>query len=235
MLVDENGVFLTQRSDPRMTRFRVAFAENGLLISGPSAQTLQVPFLLAEDEAKKLPRVEVKVWDSVCESIEYDDSVSDWFSKHLDRRARLVWMPEDFYRPTDPSSSIEGDHVGFADAMPVLVTSTASLNDLNQRLEVPIPMNRFRANIVLAGAKPYQEDSLSGFTLGGVRFRASKRCGRCRVPCTDQTTGEISDEPLRTLASYRREGNTVFFGQYFIPETKGSLAVGETVEAPEFT
>jgi uncharacterized protein len=235
MLVDERGVFLSQRSDARMTRFGVQFADAGMVVTGADGESLLVPFYDREGkDASRFGKVQVKVWESECEAIEYGQDVTEWFSQRLERPARLVWMPEDFQRATDSRFSQPGDHVGFADAFPVLVTSAASLDDLNQRLEQPIPMNRFRPNIVLEGATPYLEDEIESFQLGGVTYRAAKKCGRCRVTCTDQNTGEVSEEPLRTLAKYRREGNTVFFGQYFIPETKGSLAVGETVEAPKF-
>lgn len=221
MLVDEEGVFLSQRTIERMALFRVQVSDSGLTVTGPSGERFEVP----HDPVQE--RLTVRVWQSEVEAVRVSDEADAWFTAEMGQSARLVYMPDETIRTTHPDFSQPGDHVGFADALPVLVAGEASLADLNARLEVPIPMNRFRANIIVSGSEPYAEDTWTGFTLGGVRFRHAKSCGRCRVTTTDQETAVVGKEPLKTLATYRRRENSVIFGTYYIPETWGRIAVGD--------
>jgi uncharacterized protein YcbX len=117
--------------------------------------------------------------------------------------------------------------VGFADAFPFLLISEASLADLNRRLETPLPMNRFRPNLVIAGVEPFGEDRLGTFGIGGLRFAVVKPCDRCVVTTTDQETLERGAEPLRTLATFRRSNGKVLFGQNLVHDGTGRLSVGD--------
>ena len=122
----------------------------------------------------------------------------------------------------------------FADAVPFLVISEASFADLNARLDFPLPMDRFRANLIVTGCAAFAEDAWPRFRIGGVTFRAAGPCTRCTITTTDQLTGERSKEPLRTLATYRRAPaapTDVNFGQNLIHETKsGTVRIGDAVE-----
>jgi uncharacterized protein YcbX len=90
-------------------------------------------------------------------------------------------------------------------------------------------MNRFRPNLVVAGAEPYAEDEWQRIEIGGIPMRVVKPCGRCVVTTTDQATGERGKEPLRTLATYRNRGGEVMFGQNVLHERPGRLRVGDPV------
>jgi hypothetical protein len=138
-------------------------------------------------------------------------------------------MPDATVRPADPAYAPTGTRVSFADAFPFLLISEESLSDLNSRLTRPLPMNRFRPNLVIAGGEPYIEDTLERFDIGGIAFRAVKPCGRCVVTTTDQETTERGVEPLRTLATYRKEGGEVVFGQNVVHLGTGRLTVGAPV------
>jgi len=127
----------------------------------------------------------------------------------------------------DPDYAPPGHRVGFADAFPFLIISEASLADLNRRLDTPLPMNRFRPNLVIAGVEPFGEDRLRAFAIGGMTFSAVKPCDRCVVTTTDQVTGERGVEPLRTLATFRRSNGKVLFGQNVIHTGTGRLRVGD--------
>jgi uncharacterized protein YcbX len=120
--------------------------------------------------------------------------------------------------------------VSFADAFPFLMISEESLADLNARMPVPLPMNRFRPNLVIAGGSPFVEDFLEHFTIGEIGFRRVKPCDRCVIPTTDQETGERGKEPLRTLATYRKQGSKVFFGQNLVHSGIGRLKVGDILQ-----
>jgi uncharacterized protein YcbX len=223
MVVDEDGGFLSQRSKPEMCLFHPSIAGGALRIRSGDCE-IELP-LQPEGE-----RVQVQVWRDVCEAVRVSDEADAWLTKHLGIPARLVYMPEDVVRQTNLDFTLPGDKVGFADAFPLLVASHASLEDLNRRLAEPIPMNRFRPNLVLSGTDPFEEDSWPAFELGGIRFRAAKKCGRCQVTTTNQDTAEVGQEPLRTLATFRRDGNTVLFGAYFVPESGGVVRVGDDLK-----
>jgi uncharacterized protein YcbX len=120
--------------------------------------------------------------------------------------------------------------VSFADAFPFLMISEESLADLNSRMPKPLPMNRFRPNLVIAGGEPFVEDSLDRFVIGELRFRVVKPCDRCVLPTTDQETAERGQEPLRTLASYRKRGSKVLFGQNVVHSGCGMLRIGDILE-----
>jgi uncharacterized protein YcbX len=138
-------------------------------------------------------------------------------------------MAPDIVRPADPAFAHAGARVSFADGFPFLLLSEESLADLNRRLPQPLPMNRFRPNLVVAGGQPYDEDTWSRIEIGGIRLRVVKPCGRCVVTTTDQLTGERGKEPLQTLATYRKRDGEVMFGQNVVHEGPGWLRVGDAV------
>lgn len=224
MLVDREGVFMTQRSDTRLALFRTEMAEFGLRIVSPDGDRCVAPFI-PEGEACK-----VQVWKSGCDAVRVSSEIDRWLSVKLEKECSLVYMPETSIRETHRDYTLAGDIVGFADAFPVLVISEESLNDLNARLDEALPMNRFRPNIVLSGTSPFGEDGWTRMQIGSLKFRFAKTCGRCSVTATNQETGEVGVEPLKTLAKYRLVGKSVQFGAYFVPEGDGVIRVGDTVE-----
>ncbi len=183
------------------------------------------------------------------------EPVAAWLSRFLGVTGRLVRIGPAFHRPVlqkprdaaglAPASPelVEGrivtaDRFAFADGYPFLAISEASLADLNDRLlargEEPVPMNRFRPNLVIADCGPFAENTWPRIRIGEIEFRAAGPCGRCIVTTTDQATAERrGPEPLRTLATYRRDANDpsdVNFGRNFVHETKhGTLRVGDSV------
>src|SRR4029077_1929444 len=121
--------------------------------------------------------------------------------------------------------------VAFVDAFPLLVISEASLEHLNARLQSPLPMNRFRPNIVLQGSAAHEEDRWKAVRIGEVEFHAGGDCGRCIVTTTNQETGERGPEPLVTLAQYRRDARgAITFGQYWVHGGRGTIRVGDKIE-----
>lgn len=223
MLVDAEGVFMTQRTDTRLALFRTAIESDGIRLKNHAGESILAPYSPNGD------RQSVRVWRDVVEALQVSPEVDKWFSDSLGQRCSLVYMPDDSMRQTSLDFTREGDRVGFADAFPILVIGEASLIDLNSRLEVELPMNRFRGNIIVQGWEPYAEDRWQRLSVGGLELRAAKRCGRCSVTATNQDTGEVGVEPLRTLAEYRRTDKNVFFGAYFVPEGEGSIQTGDEV------
>ena len=228
MVVGEtDGLFLTQRTQPRMALIETTLTKDTLLLSSPQHSSVVVPLDASYGERP------VTVWKSTVTADDCGDEPAKWLSRFLGRPLRLVRIGGAFHRPVKPSKAQPGDVVSFADAYPFLVISEASLNDLNARLTTPLPMNRFRPNFVVAGGEPYAEDQWGQFTIGSVIFRNAGPCARCVVTTTDQLTAARGKEPLKTLATYRRDPvdpTDVNFGTNLIHETKrGTIRVGDKI------
>jgi uncharacterized protein YcbX len=225
MLVDEDGRFVSQREDTRLALVDVELVEGGYRVTmgGPA---LVVP------QAHAGPRVRVRVWDSQVEAAVHDEG-SAWFSAQLGRALRLVYMPDDVVRSVEAPGRAE-DRVSFADAFAYLLIGQASLDHLNARLsDSPLPMTRFRPNLVVTGSEPHAEDGWTRVRIGEVGFRGVKRCDRCVVTTIDPATGNKGVEPLRTLATYRREDGKVWFGAHLVAQSDGWLRVGDEVVGDE--
>jgi len=230
MAVDVHGKFLSQRTIPKMALIEPLLMDHGLLLKAPNAEPVEIPF-----HATKHPSRTVSIWDDTCTAQDCGDAAAEWFTDFLEIDSRLVTIGDAFDRSVSGKYSKHHDQVGFADAFPLLLISSASLRDLNARLDLPIPMNRFRPNIVVSGCEPYEEDRWKRIVVGELFFEVSKPCARCTVPTVDQATGTKGKEPLTTLATYRKgNNNDVFFGQNLINEQKsGEIVLGTEVRILE--
>jgi hypothetical protein len=228
MLVDAAGVFLSQRRLPHMALIGTRLDGERLRLAAPGMPDLDVS---PEDAAG--PTLEVSVWRDRCRARDAGEPAAAWLSRFLGEDCRLVYLPEAERRTVDPAYGLPGDLVGLADGFPFLVISQASLDDLNARLEVPLPMRRFRPNLVIGGTEPYVEDRWRRIRVGALALRLVKPCSRCAITTLDPETARQGAEPLRTLATYRQRGGRVFFGQNAIHEGTGGLAVGDPVEVLE--
>ena len=227
MLVDEEGVFITQREEHRLALVGVSLGSGELHLAAPGQAELSIP-AAAEDGA----RVRVRVWHSECIAV-VEPQGSQWFSRFLDRPCRLVYMPDDSERAVSPKRARPGDLVGFQDGYPFLMISEASLADLSARAGTSLTMSRFRPNIVIAGVAPYAEYSLAFFRIGEVSFRNAKPCARCVITTIDPQTAEAGKEPLTTLAGYRKTDDGVVFGVNLIHSGVGSVEVGGSLDPDE--
>ncbi len=224
MVVGEDGRFLSQREHPRLALVKVKLAEDRLLLSAPHLADFQVPLQRDEESA-----VRVTVWRDECDAIDEGSAAARWFSDHLGVGARLVRLADDDARPLGTSAAQPGDRVSFADAYPFLLLSQGSLQKLNNRLNLPVPMDRFRPNIVVDGCRPHDEDHWGSVRIGEVDFAVVKPCSRCVVTTTNQQTAERGLEPLQTLATYRLEDGQVLFGQNLVHRGSGTVRVGDQV------
>jgi len=228
LIVDAaTDTFLTQRELPRMALIAPQIAEQILRAHAPGMAELVLPI------AEAGPTREVGIWRDRCRAVDQGDEAAAWLSAFLGRPCRLVRMDPDFVRPVDPTYAAPGDQVGFADGFPCLLIAEESLADLNTRLNEPLPMNRFRPNIVIAGGAAFGEDRVSRLRIGEVEFAAPKSCARCTITIVDQATGATGKEPLRTFATFRKAKRGVMFGQNLIHAGVGTIRVGDRVEALE--
>jgi uncharacterized protein len=231
MIVDAaTEEFVTQRERPRLALVRPSLTADGIALAAPGFATLDVPI----DPGGAVRRV--RVWRDVCDAIDQGDGAAVWLSEWLGWDCRLVRMKDDFRRSVDPNFALEAtDQVGFADGYPCLLTSEESLADLNARLVTPLPMNRFRPNVVIRGADvPFVEDRIRALQIGDVLLNPVKPCSRCVTTTVDQATAATGQEPLATLATFRKSGSKVLFGQNLIHRNEGILRVGDEVIVREW-
>lgn len=227
MVVDAQGRFLTQRQQARMSLIGAHVGEHGdLRLTAGGMPEIRV-------SAGDAGRLGVVVWGDSVEAVAVSRAADAWLSGFLGLDCRLVEFPAEVRRQVDPVYAAPHDQVGFADGFPFLLISQASLDDLNARLEEPVPMLRFRPNLVVSGCAPYAEDGWRRIRIGGLTFRVAKPCSRCIIPTIDPQTARRGSEPLRTLMSYRRRDNKVYFGQNLIHDSGGRLEAGMPVEVLE--
>lgn len=227
LFTDPDGRFITQREHGVLATLTAEPTNIGVRLTGQGRNPLVVP-------VPQGPGRPVTVWRDTVDAVDAGDEAALWASSAVDMPVRLVYMPDSTVRPVHPDFAASGDHVSFADGFPLLLANEASLNDLNDRLEAPVPMDRFRPNVVVSGFDALAEDGWKRLRIGTVTFRSPKLCGRCIVTTTDQDTGErLGDEPLKTLTSYRLIGQAAIFGVNLIPDTVGTIRVGDAVDVLE--
>ncbi|GAB1596912.1 MOSC domain-containing protein [Lysobacter claricitrinus] len=226
LAVDADGHFLTARKHPRLVGIRALPDARGIALSANDAPPIRV-----DSPAPNATRRSVVIWDDRVEAVDAGDDVAAWLSSYLGIPARLVHMDDSVHRPVDPDHATAGDEVSFADGYPLLVISQAALDGLNARLPSPVPMARFRPNIVVAGVAPHAEDDWRRVRIGGIEFDAVKTCIRCVFTTIDPATmtRDPAGEPLRTLLTYRRTPKGVAFGMNLIPRGTGPIAIGDDV------
>jgi len=211
MLVTTAGRFMTQRELPRLALLTPTLSADALLLSAPQLPPIAITL------THQGPRRRVSVWRDHCVGFDEGDAVATWLQALLGRECRLVRFDPDHRRLSERAWTGEFEAENrFSDGFPILALNSASLEDLNSRLAAPLPMNRFRPNIVLEGIAPYDEDRIDELWGDGLRLKLVKACTRCSITTTNQDTGALDgDEPLRTLQSYRYDARLhgVCFGQ----------------------
>ena len=252
MLATPDGMFFTQREFPKMATIAVAVDSGHLIVESEGAGSMNIPF-----EPDHGERRQVTIWRSVCEGLVYDGAVSEWFSDAIGTDCRLVYMPDSSQRSINERFDRGEDIVSFADGYPLMLLGETSLAELNRRLaenadegvRVPLPMDRFRPNLVVAGSEAFDEDDWRKIRAGEAVFRSTKPCERCVITTIDQSAGEkTGKEPLKTLATFRTARDVmpdrvdalgvdpaaVIFGQNLIAENPGAtVRVGDEMTVVE--
>jgi len=234
LIVNERNQFMTQRQNAEMTLLDVHPAHNGFLLTHrrrPDLLPLYVPF-----EASPERTLFVTIWDDMIFAWRGEKAADEWLTLALGQPCKLVYMSDMARRDVEPDFNPRGTLVSFADGYPFLLIGQQSLTELNTRLDQPVPMNRFRPNLVFAGGESYAEDTWNEFQIGDLAFRAVRACARCVVTTIDQQTAEKNSqsEPLRTLATYRTIHKKVMFGQNVTGPKQGTLRVGDALTVLTF-
>jgi uncharacterized protein YcbX len=225
MLIDENGVFLSQRSRPRMTLIRTRLTDNELILSAPG-----MPDFAIDLDDTGFDQVTCTVWHDTGVGGWLSPEADEWFSDFLHSRCRLVRQLDDVQRPVDARYGLATDQVAFSDGFPFLMIAENSLAALNQAMNLNLEMERFRPNLVVAGCPAYAEDTWREIAMGALNFRLPKPCSRCAVPTIDRVTAQYGKEPLATLNRVRKWQNKVYFGQNALHDQEGVLMVGDPVD-----
>ena len=224
MVVDTQGRMITQRQQSRLCLIQPELFEGELCLhaNGMSDLKISIP-----DNSNVLS---VSIWSDTCDAYYAGVEAQQWLTKFLGVECCLVYFPGDEVRIVDQSYAQADDQTAFSDGFPVLLLSQSSLDDLNRRMESPVPMARFRPNIVISGCAPYAEDGWQLLKVGDFTLRIVKPCSRCVIPSIDIANAERTGEPTKTLSSYRRHDNKILFGQNAVLDGQGVIATGVHVE-----
>lgn len=228
VLADNQNMFITQRQNEQMALIDVSIENDGLMVWHrlKKAAPLRIPFL-----PKTTDNQIITIWDDAVNAIRVSDEADAWFSVILGRECSLFYQPDESIRLTDPKYSItKEEHTSFADGYPILIIGQASLDNLNERLEEPVSMKRFRPNIVFLGGEAHIEDSWKNFTIGNAKLVGVKSCARCVLTTVNPETATKGKEPLKTLNQYRSFNNKVLFGQNLLVVETGKISVGDLIE-----
>lgn len=206
MLVDTDGKFITQRALPQMSLFELSFSETGIVVKYDDDQ-IEIPFDLVHQESRNLSTI---IWKDQVLAQKENDQINDWFSKKLEKPVFLV-------RRAKAEKRFVGNHapteINFPDDGQILVIGHAALDNLNQKLDTPIAMNRFRPNIVFQGGTPHLEDTWTALTIKNSAFESTKSCARCQMITINQETAAVGVEPIKTLSTYRLIDKKIWFGR----------------------
>jgi len=228
MLVEkESGKFVTQREFPKLSLINLVLNNDTISLSYKGSHV--VSFQRGRNSGNG--RL-VQVWNDTVQALVVDPEIDLWFSDILQQQVSLVEIADDSFRQVDQRFANETDQTGFSDGFPFLLLGSASLDDLNKRItgDVQMTVERFRPNLVVGGSEPYAEDDWKKIKIGDVSFNVVKPCSRCSITTVDPSSAVMGKEPLLTLASYRRKGNQVYFGQNLIHQSKGHLSEGDVIE-----
>jgi uncharacterized protein YcbX len=228
MVIDaETSRYLTQREEPRMALISPQLGPTSLQVTAPSMPMLKV------DTRREGERRDVTVWDFTGPAEDCGDNAASWISTVLERSVRLVRWADDAQREVSPKHAGPGVLTAFTDGYPILLTTEASLEQLNSQASERVPMARFRPNIVIKGADPFAEDTWRRIRVGDVELDVVKPCSRCAITTVDPLTAKRGKEPLATLAKFRLHEKETWFGQNCIHRSLGSIRVGDPVEVLE--
>lgn len=244
MLVSHKGKFLTQRQFPQLAKVKVELSDGSITLTTVDASLEPLAFNPTLEGTTQ----EVAIWRDNTTAVDQGDRVADWFQRLLElddaKKCRLVRQSPQYQR--EVSRKLEANvpnTVSFADGYPCLLTTSASLQDLNRRIEEThqeaapvIGMDRFRSNIVVETTEAFAEDRWKTLQIGAIKFGVVKPCSRCIVTTIDQKKGDRNDlkEPLRTLGTFRQLGEQgVMFGENMIPYSEGTISVGDRLEVLE--
>lgn len=223
MLIDKEGTFLSQRTHPQLVFFYPQIIEDELIINHKD-DSISIPL-----SASLHNTVKATLFGKAVRATEVSHEANLWLSSNLSQDVRLVKMNPEDIRHKELIKGPPQVEVSFADGYPYLIVGTDSLDLLNSKVDSSLSSNRFRANIIVETSEPHIEDSWEEIKIGDIGFLIIKSCARCPVVTVDQSTGTKSKEPLKSLATYRKKENKIYFGANAISREEGYVHIGDEV------
>ncbi len=227
MVTTPTGSPITQREVPALAFIRSHLDKDGLLLSWKSRETTTVRVKRPGPDSAGL---NVTIWGDTVTLCLADHEATEWISDRLGQDARLAFMSDEIERPVNPRYGTPEDRTALTDGYPLHLIGSGSMDDLNDRLDIPVRVDRFRPNIYVECPEAFAEDRWEYVRIGNCGFRVVKPCPRCSVTTVDPDTAERNKEPLRTLAHYRKRDGGVMFGQNLIHDGSGEIRLGDRVE-----
>ncbi len=227
MLVNEENRFISLRSTQSLVEFDVSLQNDQLILGlGSQAKTIDLTASYTEVD-------EFSIWNDMVKGAEVSHDLSNWISDILEKNVRLITLLPDSNRSVHPDFSQPGDLVSFADGFPFLFTTEASCDHLGSTLGMELDPLRFRPNVVIEGAEPWEEDTWRKLSINGIEFDLTKPCSRCGVPSVHPTEGSRQTEVTKGLVEHRRFGKKTYFGMNGIHRDQGMIKVGDEVQVLE--
>jgi len=226
MLIDENKQFITQRKYHEMALINLKLEGDHMILSHPSKEIGEVKIPTKINEGS---RIQSDIWNDNVEVIWPKLVADSWFSEVLNIKCRLVYLPDDSKRQIDPNYIPTPMNTSLSDGYPYLLTNIKSLDDIREKTGIGLEMKRFRPNLVVTTESAFDEDNWKQLKIGDLVFEMVKPCARCVMTTIDPDTGMTGKEPLKTLATYRKQNGKVLFGQNVIVKSEGVIRVGDEI------
>lgn len=224
VITDLDGKFITGRTKAKLVLVSSTQHSNGYFVNAPGMKTLEINY-----DGFSNQHDDIRIWSDDFPAQHCNIEIDTWFSLFMEMPCRVYYYGKQPNRKLSNSQQ----HVSFADGYPLLAISTASLDALNERLDVPVSMKQFRTNLVIDNCLPFGEDSWLNIQIGAVKFLVSKPCSRCIFTTVNAESAQrdINKEPLKTLKSFR-QGNDrqIYFGQNLVPLNEGIINVGDEIK-----
>ena len=230
VLADQNGHFMTARTEPKLCLVQANITATGLILTAPDMPKLVINYSQLSNNYQ-----DIAVWGDLINAQKAHQEHHQWFSRYLNQPCQLLYFGEQSQRKV-PNTSSRTNQLAFADGYPLLLISQASLNDLNQRCSDDISMQQFRPNIVVENCEAFAEDTWSHIRIGEVEFELKKPCSRCILTTVDPLTAQKNSqqEPITTLKNYRQAATgdlagEILFGQNLVPLNQGQITLNDKV------
>ena len=228
-VINSQNKILTARENPKLLNISSTIDDGNLLLSTPEKPSVSI------DLNKVLTsKIDIQIFSDTANAKVVGSETDDWLSDTLNEKSRLVAIhSEQLRRVKSKYNGKENDFISFSDISPIHLISEESLNDLNSKLESPVTIQNFRPNIVVSGCAAYEEDSWSSITIDDCEFEVTLKTPRCKFTTIDPITTQVhsKQEPLRTLATYRKESNSINFGIYLTPKKIGAISTTDEIIA----
>jgi uncharacterized protein YcbX len=226
-VINSKNEILTARENSKLLHISSAIHMDKLTLSADETPsiTINLTTILIE-------KIDISIFNDSAKAKIVGHETDAWLSHILQEKCRLVSIDSEQLRTMKSKyNGKENDFISFSDISPIHLISEESLKDLNSKLANPVTIDNFRPNILISGSLAYEEDNWSSIKIGDCEFEVSLKTPRCTFTTIDPITtkADSKQEPLRTLSTYRKAGNTINFGIYLTPKKTGIINITDDI------